>query len=139
MSVDHICVLRDLTDKPIILEDTVDTLQPVPVLETSRLKPTSYGKCDNTLYERVIKGQQNVFTDSKGAKILPLLTPPKNLLCIGGEFQQMVEDSTQIFILLNQLHWLPIDKGGDCCSQIPLLVGKGHHHLFGFAYIQFQV
>ncbi len=42
------------------------------------------------LYERVIKGQQNVYTDSKGTKfpkeILPLLAP-KNLLCIGVEFE----------------------------------------------------
>ncbi len=81
------------------------TLQPVSVLETNRLEPTSYGECDDTLYERVIQGQQNVFTDSKGTKfpkeILPLLTP-KNILCIGSRISaDDRKNITQIFIFLN--------------------------------------
>ena len=33
---------------------------------------------------------------------------------------------------LYKLNRTPMDCGGDCCSQRPLLVGKGHHHHLGF-------
>lgn len=64
------------------------------------------------------------------------MTPSENLLCINQEFQKVVKDGAQVFVLLNSLHWLLGDVGGNGSSQLPLPTGEGHHHLFCF--FQFQ-
>ena len=107
----------------------VGALQSIPVLKAEGVEPASYRKSHDAFKEGIV-----IFADSKGIEfpeeVQPLMTPSDNLLCIGRESAEVVKDSAHVFVLLNYLHWLPVNVGGDCSNQFPLPTGEGHRHLF---------
>ena len=67
----------------------------------------------------------------KAQEILLLLASPEVLLSVGGKFECTIKSSAQVLVLLHKLYIPPMDCADGSYSQLPLLTGKGHHHLFG--------
>ena len=70
-------------------------------------------------------------------EILPLLVSPEDLLCVGGKIKCTINNCAQVFVLLRKFYIPPVDCA-DSCSQLPLFVGIGHHHLFGLLRVEHQ-
>lgn len=67
-----------------------------------------------------------------------MLTLPEDVFCVGGKLEVIVKDCAQVFVLLNYLDQFSLDRGGNCCSLLPLPVGERHHPPFGLLNIQLQ-
>ena len=64
-------------------------------------------------------------------EILLLLVPPEVHLSVKDKFKPTVKNSVQVFVVVHKLSIPPMDCADSSYSQLPLLAGKGHHHLFG--------
>ena len=66
------------------------------MLEAGGMRPAGDWERDDALNERAEEGPEDVPDGTKGIEfpleMLPMLTSPENLLCVGREFQLAVKD-----------------------------------------------